>query len=248
MGNIIACPDLNKNYMKCNSQPYNRAKGSALYIGIAFLLSAGFCKGQELVYDDFEGNKAIHYAEKFGVLDSTAKNPKQDEVNKSEKCGKYIRNGTKKFDNIKMKLPANLVDVSPYATHYGIPPKLKMKVYTSAPVGTLVEILLGNKNRNNEYPAGTNSQYQAHTTKTNQWEELTFTFSQIPEGSQTATTEVDQVTLLFNPNSSTSDVYYFDEIKGPGFVNVTKAPDQEEKKGEKAENTKKLNIKKKNKK
>jgi hypothetical protein len=229
--------------MRFNSKGYDHAK-SRLFLGIAFLLSSVFCMAQELIYDDFEGNKFIHYAEKFGVLDSIAKNPKPDTVNKSEKCGKYIRNGTKKFDNIKMQLPSKLVDVSPYATHYGVPPKLKMKIYTSAPVGTLVEILLGSKNRNNEYPAGTNSQYQAHTTKTNQWEELTFTFSQIPEGSETNTTQVDQVTLLFNPNSSTSDVYYFDEIKGPGLLETPKTTEKE---GE-AENTKKLNIKKKKKK
>lgn len=214
-------------------------KNLALVLGLSW--SAYACYSQELVYDNFEGNKFIHYAEKFGVLDSMAKNPKPDEVNKSEKCGKYTRNASKKFDNIKMQLPADLTDVSPYATHYGTPPKLKMKIYTSAPVGTLVEILLGNKHRNNEYPAGTNSQYQAHTTTTNQWEELTFTFSQIPEGSKTTTNQVDQVTLLFNPNSSTSDTYYFDDITGPALLNVTKTP--EESKGEKAENNKTENKK-----
>ena len=90
-----------------------------------------------------------------------------------------------------------------------------MKIYTSAPAGTLVEILLGSKNRNNDYPAGTNSQYQAYTTVSNKWEQLEFKFSQIPQGSETSTKEVDQVTLLFNPNSSTSDTYYFDDITGP---------------------------------
>jgi hypothetical protein len=221
------------------------SKAGSLLSGISFLLWAGPGISQELTYDDFEGSRAIHYAEKFGVLDSAAKNPKPNEVNKSNTCAKYHRNATKKFDNIKMQLPANLTDVSPYATHYGTPPKLKMKICTNAPAGTLVEILLGSKNRNNEYPAGTNSQYQAHTTKVNEWEELTFTFSQIPEGSETTTTQVDQVTLLFNPNSSTSDIYYFDEITGPGFLNVTKTEGNSK---EKAENTKTNIIKKKNKK
>jgi hypothetical protein len=215
-----------------------RKKARSLLTGISFVVLVNPGLGQESTYDDFEGNKSIHYSEKFGVLDSTAKNPKPDEVNKSKTCAKYHRNATKKFDNIKMQLPSILVDVSPYATHYGTPPKLKMKIYTNAPVGTLVEILLGNKNRNNEYPAGTNSQYQAHTTKVNEWEELSFTFSQIPEGSETTTTQVDQVTLLFNPNSSTSDIYYFDEITGPGFLNVTQTPEKAGEHGEKAENTK----------
>jgi hypothetical protein len=90
-----------------------------------------------------------------------------------------------------------------------------MKIYTSAPVGTLIEILLGSKGRNNEYPAGTNSQYQAYTTVSNAWEVVQFKFSQIPKGSETSTNEVDQLTLLFNPNSLNSDTYYFDEIIGP---------------------------------
>lgn len=172
----------------------------------------------QATYDNFEGGKLVQYHDRSGVLDTNAANPAPDKVNGSAKCAMYVRNGSKKFDNIKMKLYANLADVSPYATYLGVPPRLKMKVYTAAPPGTLVEILLGSKRGNNEYPAGTNSQYQAYTTVSNAWEELEFKFSQIPEGSQTATTQVDQVTLLFNPNSLTSDTYYFDEITGPSLV------------------------------
>jgi hypothetical protein len=152
-----------------------------------------------------------------------------------------------------MELPGMMADVNEYATYVGVPPKLKMKVYTNAPAGTLVEILLGNKNGNNDYPAGTNSQYQVYTTKTNQWEELEFKFSQIPQGSQTSTSQINQVTLLFNPNSSTSDAYYFDEITGPGLASGIKeepmAKTPEEKKPEtpkKTEPAKKTNTSKKN--
>ncbi len=201
----------------------NNAK-TYLALLIVFLLQAGVSLSQTLVYDNFEGTKTIRYTERTGVFDSLAKNPKIDEVNSSAKCGFYLRNKGKKFDNIKMELPAYLADVSPYATYLGIPPKLKMKIYTNAPVGTLVEILLGNKNGNNDYPAGTNSQYQTYTTKTNEWEVVEFKFSQIPQGSQTSTGQVNQITLLFNPNSSTSDAYYFDEITGPALA----APEKSE--------------------
>ena len=183
-----------------------------------FLLHIPALFSQSVVYDNFEGNKSVHYGERTGVLDTTVKNPKTDPVNQSEKCALYVRNQARKFDNIKMVLSGKLTDVSPYATYLGIPPKLKMKIYTTAPVGTLVEILLGNKNRNNDYPAGTNSQFQVYTTVNNAWEELEFKFSQIPQGSETSTTQIDQVTLLFNPNSSTSDTYYFDDITGPSIV------------------------------
>ena len=168
-----------------------------------------------MAYDNFEGAKSLRYTEKSGVLDTTASNPAPNDINSSKTCALYVRNATKKFDNIKMSLSGKLVNVDAYATYIGIPPKLKMKIYTTAPVGTLVEILLGSKGRNNEYPAGTNSQYQAFTTISGSWEELQFKFSQIPKGSETSTIQVDQITLLFNPNTSTSDTFYFDEITGP---------------------------------
>jgi hypothetical protein len=215
---------------------------------LTFLLIQGNVSSQTLTYDDFEGKKCIHYSDKTGVLDSMAKNPKPDSLNKSKKCGLYVRNGAKKFDNIKMKLPSNLTDVESYATYLGIPPRFKMKIYTSAPVGTLVEILLGRESGNNDYPSGTHSQYQAYTTVTGKWETLEFKFSQIPQGSETSAKQIDQVTLLFNPNSSTSDTYYFDEITGPPVVikDIVPNPVAESKKNE--ESPKKVTPKKKTKK
>ncbi len=179
------------------------------------ILLAGISQAQPFIYDNFEGGKSVHYTFKNGVLDSLAENPARDSTNTSSHCALYVRNSKKKFDNIKMSLHGKLKGVMDYATYEGIPPQLKMKVYTAAPVGTLVEILLGSHGRNNEYPAGTHSQYQAHTTKSNEWEVLTFKFSQIPDGSETKADEIDQVTLIFNPNTSTSDTYYFDDITGP---------------------------------
>ncbi len=214
----------------------NRKKCSLLFS--TFLLIAGTSISQTLTYDNFEGNKCIRYTEKTGVLDSLAKNPKPDNINESPKCGLYVRNRAKKFDNIKMELSANLTGVDTYATYLGIPPRFKMKIYTSAPVGTLVEILLGRKSGNNDYPSGTNSQYQAYTTVTNKWETLEFKFSQVPQGSETSFEQIDQVTLLFNPNSSTSDTYYFDEITGPGVV--TKDPQQNPVAEKKTEEPKKI--------
>jgi hypothetical protein len=243
------------NYTQLTRQVQNIAIHKKYIVLFVFVLfQAGSIFGQKLTYDNFEGTKSVRYTERTGVLDTLAKNPKIDNVNSSSKCALYIRNAAKKFDNIKMELPGNMADVSEYASYLGIPPKLKMKIYTNAPAGTLVEILLGNKNGNNDYPAGTNSQYQVYTTKTNAWEELEFKFSQIPQGSQTSTSQIDQITLLFNPNSSTSDAYYFDEITGPGLAAATKqqeplAKTPEEKKPEtpkKQEPVKKESTAKKN--
>ncbi|MGZ3921753.1 MAG: hypothetical protein ACXVNM_03285 [Bacteroidia bacterium] len=193
---------------------------------------------QTQVYDNFEGTKVLHYGERTGVLDTMAKNPAPNTVNNSAKCGLYVRNGAKKFANIKMNVPKKLTGVEAYATYLGIPPKLKLKVYTSAPVGTLVEVLLGSKRGNNDYPAGTHSQYQAYTTKSNEWEELEFKFSQIPQGSETAANQIDQVVLLFNPNSSNSDTYYFDDLSGPPVADGNSAEISPEKASENKEENK----------
>ncbi|MFL5753843.1 MAG: hypothetical protein ACJ76F_10590, partial [Bacteroidia bacterium] len=87
-----------------------------------------FFSGQNQTYDDFEGVKMINYGARNGVLDTAVANPAPDKINSSQKCALYIRNASKKFDNIKMNLSGNLSDVASYATYSGIPPKLKLKV------------------------------------------------------------------------------------------------------------------------
>jgi hypothetical protein len=195
-------------------------RGGLLFLAaIAIWLFGSFSSmAQNQLYDNFDGQQAIRYGERSGVLDSAMKNPAPNAVNNSERCGMFIRNASKKFSNLKMILPQNLTGVEAYATYEGIPPRLKMKCYTSAPPGTLVELLLGSRRGNNDYPAGTHSQYQAYTSVSNEWEELEFKFSQVPQGSETGANQIDQIVLLFNPNSSTSDSYYFDELSGPALA------------------------------
>lgn len=195
----------------------------------AIILLSESVISQPLVYDDFEGNKQVTYGSRYGMLDSATANPAPDKINPSAHCGKLARNSEKKFDNIKLTIPGKLKEVDSYATYAGNPPQLKMKIFTTAPAGTMIEILLGSKGRNNEFPEGTHSQYQAKTTRSGSWEELVFKFSQIPSGSQTAATEVDQVTILFNPNSNTSHIYYFDDITGPALI-MEPGPGKAEKK------------------
>lgn len=172
------------------------------------------------VYDNFEGNKSVHYGVRTGDLDTVKSNPASNSINSSKKCAKYVRNGKQKFDNIKMDLNGKLTGVNKYATYIGTPPQISMKIYTSAPVGTLIELQLGKRSKN-EYPAGINSIYQARTTVTNGWEVVQFKFSQIPKGSITSETDINEIILMFNPNSLTSDTYYFDDITGPSLVPVT---------------------------
>ena len=205
------------------AQKKHHPNGSLLFL-LCLLVQMTSVYAQSQIYDNFEGSKVLHYGERSGVLDTLMKNPLINSVDSTKHCALYVRNVAKKFDNIKMSFNGKLSDVSPYATYTGIPPKITMKIYTTAPPGTLIEILLGSKGRNNEYPAGTSSQYQAYTTVSNTWEIVQFKFSQIPQGSETSTTQIDQMTLLFNPNSLTSETYYFDDISGPLLISSGSEP------------------------
>ncbi len=170
---------------------------------------------QTQVYDNFEGSRAVTYDIKSGGrLETSAKNISRKGINTSAQCGKYTRHKEKRYDNIKINLNGRLSDVAPYATYIGTPPKFKMKVFTNAPVGTAIELQLGNKS-GKEYPASIHSQYRANTSKRGEWEEIEFVFSHIPQGSMVSSTEVDQILLLFNPDSNTYEVFYFDDFTGP---------------------------------
>lgn len=167
-------------------------------------------------YNDFEGNKYMHFGWHPGTLDSVAKNPWVRGINKSAHCAKYQRNRSEQYDNIKIYPAKKLSDVKKYATYKGFPPKLKMKIFTTAPEGTIVELQFGSKADDN-YPSGCHSQYQAVITKRNAWEELTFNFLMTPKGSTVPSTEIDKITLLFGPNVKTNYLFYFDDLTGPVF-------------------------------
>lgn len=179
------------------------------------LLSGFFYSGNaQQVYMDFEGTKAAALAEWNGTLmDSMAMNPASNSVNTSSVCGKYTRS-TDMYDNFKLFPYATLVDVSSYAVTGGTAPKITMKVYSSAPAGTKIDLQLGTRT-NTTYPAGVHSEYTATTTVQNAWELVTFDFVKIPTGSTTNATQIDKIVVLFNPGTTTTDTYYFDEPTGP---------------------------------
>jgi hypothetical protein len=185
--------------------------------------------GAQVVYDNFEGNSLVIYDSKTGSLDADFKNPAPDQVNGSTFCAKYVRNAKKQYDYLKIKPNGKLSDVTPYASYLGTAPKIKLKIFTDAPVGTLVEIQLGKVSKD-PYPQAIHSQYQAYTTTTNAWEELEFVFAQTPAGSETSATEVNMVTLMFDPNSSSRYIFYFDELVGPTIISDVVATEPKKKK------------------
>ena len=165
-------------------------------------------------YCDFEGNKVIHFGYYSGILDSASINPFPDGVNSSALCAKYIRDTTQ-FDNVKIYTDSKLIDVTPYATFTTL--KIKMKIYTSAPVGSNILLQLGTKN-DNLYPSGIHSEYTATTTAQNAWQLITFNYFQSPTGSTTAPTDIDKIVVLFRPNTFEQDTLYFDDLTGPELI------------------------------
>lgn len=176
-------------------------------------LSTFLAVGQDK-YFDFEKVDKVNFGTYTGKLDTIAKNPKPNEINSSTACAKYTRDPNVKYDNIRIYPINKLTGVEKFASHDGFPTKILMKLYTNAPVGTLIEIQLGNK-ITMDYPAGVNSQYQVYTNVQNQWEELVFIFSETPAGSAVDMNNVDMITLMFAPNTADASTYYFDDLMGP---------------------------------
>lgn len=181
------------------------------------LITAGLSFGQQK-YCSTEASNLVEFGYRDGKLDSSYANPKVNNVYKNTKCIHYKRSAAK-FDNVKIHPKGKFEDVTMFATFDSTANKIKMKVYSTAPVGTTVEIQFAKKGIN-DYPKGVHSQFQAKTKKQNEWEELTFDFVNSPEGSQVIPTEIDEIILLFSPNSTESNVYYFSDMIGPKLVTV----------------------------
>ena len=167
------------------------------------------------VYDDFESTPKVQYfvPKNWGQLDVGIANPAKDSVNQSEKCAGYKRS-RQRYDYIKMYPNLKFTDVDQFASYDPGALKFTMKVYSTAPVGSLIEIQLGKKS-GTAYPAGTHSQYQAITTVSGAWEVLEFKYSQTPKGSETSAKEVDQMTLMFLPGGNKQFQFFFDDVSGP---------------------------------
>ncbi|MES2285982.1 MAG: T9SS type A sorting domain-containing protein [Bacteroidota bacterium] len=168
-------------------------------------------------YCDFEGNKVLSFGLSAGILDSFALNPNPNGVNGSSYCAKYTRD-TVLYDIIRLYPNLKLVDVTPYADSSVQSPKIKIKLYSTAPVGTEIQLQLGMKSIDT-YPEGSHSSYAGMTTVQNAWEQVTFYYYESVVGSLVLPTNIDKIILLFNPLSTSRDTIYFDDLTGPPLIN-----------------------------
>jgi hypothetical protein len=190
-----------------------------LYILIAFciLYSSGSFGQQN--YNDFEGAKVSYFGFYTGILDSTAVNPAPGIIDSSAHAAKYIRDAMP-YDNIQIHPTNKLVDVTPYANGGLFAQHLTMKLYSTAPAGTQINLQLGSSSISG-YPAGVHSEYTAVTTAQNAWQNISFNFSQLTPGGTVSATNIDKIVLLFHPNSNARDTIYFDDLTGPAVAPVS---------------------------
>jgi hypothetical protein len=172
-----------------------------------------------VLMDDYESNQYMSSIVGSGAYIGAVANPSKSGSNTSNTVGQYNRNGGAQYDILQI----NKFQVgNPDDFRAGIA-KFTMDVRTSAPAGTPITIefdkssLLGQP-----YPTGRHSQYTATTGAPNTWTKLTFTFSSSPDNSLTGA-DVDRIQILFNPNSYTTDTYYFDNLTAQGTTPTTSA-------------------------
>jgi hypothetical protein len=176
--------------------------------------------GAQQNYNDFEGGKVSYFGFYTGTLDSMFSNPAVGVNDTSMHCARYIRDNATLYDNLQVHPNNKLVDVTPFANGGLMAMKITMKLYSTAPVGTQIQLQLGNSSISS-YPAGVHSEYAAVTTTRNAWENVTFNFTQLTPGGTVTANNIDKIVLLFHPNSSTNDTIYFDDLTGPAVAPVS---------------------------
>ncbi|PXY46460.1 family 16 glycosylhydrolase [Flavobacterium hydrophilum] len=170
------------------------------------------------VLQNYDGTNKIIKGTTTGTY-SVVANPGSNSVNSSANVARYVRNVTEQYDVLFFNTQSTIEDAGLLKNQTN---KIMIDVYTSAPVGTVVSMNLENSATSlpTNFPTGRNSNYVAITTKQNQWETLTFYYNASPDLG-TSNLAINQMVLLFNSGSYTSDTYYFDNIR----IGSTKLPD-----------------------
>ena len=162
------------------------------------------------LFEDYEATHNVSYVTANGAYLATQNNPSATGVNTSAHVARYTRNSTSTYDALTLASAA----VKDGALYKSGDKVFAMDVYTAAPVGTVISWQLESSAASlpGNYPAGRHSIYQAVVKQSNAWQTLTFAYASTPDGS-TTDASVDRLVFLFAPNSSTGDVYYFDNLR-----------------------------------
>jgi hypothetical protein len=160
--------------------------------------------------EDYDTTHNLTYLSSDGAYVPNAANPAAAAPNTSAKVGKYTRKATASYDVLSFGTSA-VPDGAAFVKGNKV---FALDLYTTAPAGTVIswQLEASMVSTPGNYPSGRHSIYQAAVQKSNAWQTLTFTYANSPDTS-TPDASVDRVVLLAAPNSSTGDVYYFDNLR-----------------------------------
>lgn len=163
----------------------------------------------EFVLENFDQAALIEYSFSTGTFLEEVMNPSLDSVNSSDLVGSYTRNSAEQYDVLFFDTDA-IDDASNFSEGEKI---FSINIYTDAPAGTPILVQLESKGRATaEYPTGRHSRYQVVTEHQNGWHTLRIPFLDKPDQNQSPLT-VDQLVILFAPNSFSSHTWYFDDFQ-----------------------------------
>ena len=159
------------------------------------------------VLQDFDGNDQLTKDFSDGAYTVQA-NPSPAALNTSATVAKYVRNASVPYDALVYKTLV-INDGRPFRLGTST---VSMELYSSAPVGTRLSLNFELSSRTGAFPTGRYANFEAVTTRRNQWETVTFSLSSIPDR-DASDAAVDKLVFLFNPVTNTGDTYYFDNIR-----------------------------------
>ena len=184
-------------------QPFTAGGSNTFYVDDIQQIAGNIAPQRPGLPITFEsGTTADHFFSFESATMDIVTNPTSDATNNSSLVGKIVRYLGAPYGGSVITF-ANNID---FANH----PQITMKVWTSAPIGTYVTLKA-------EKPFW-GEERSAQTTKTEQWELLTFDFTNAP-------TDMPSLAFMFDFTAGSTNVgdgtaastFYFDEIK---FANV----------------------------
>ena len=184
-------------------QPFTNGGGNTFYVDDIEQVAGNVATPRSSLPITFEsGTTPDHFFDFESAILTTVANPDVDADNGSAVVGKIVRHLGAPFGGSKITFSNNL----DFSSH----PEITMKVWTSAPIGTNVTLKA-------EKPFW-GEERSVQTTKTSEWETLSFNFTG-------ALNDMPTLTLLFDFVAGSSNVgdgsanstFYFDDIK---YANV----------------------------
>lgn len=162
-----------------------------------------------IILENFDENALISRTFQSGVFSDAVANPAKNDINNSNLCGRYVRSSATQYDVISYTTQA-IKDASKFTSG---DEKLSIDIYTTAPVGTTFIVQFENSSVANpsNYPSGRHSRYQMQTTAQNEWHRLTIPYLDRPDAGASSGS-VNQIIILFAPNSFTGHTWYFDNF------------------------------------